>query len=128
MCSKVVKVVASEKVTNPALPLARFKQINNCAFSERSTSGFVLLDFEPEELAKQLTLMEFLIFQQIQLREYINSNWKGPEKTFLSPNICKISDLGNHIVRWLVSEILLVYDFDLRVATLEHIISTMKVI
>lgn len=124
---EVFKIKPIMNCPSPFLPVATFKKKHKGAFIERSPSKFVLLDFEPEELARQMTLMDFAIFQQIHPRELIDGNWSKTEKLFNAPNVCKLAQLANHIVQWLVSEIVLVTDMTVRITTMEHIISTARV-
>jgi hypothetical protein len=112
----------------PYLPSAKTKKKHKGAFIDRSQSKFVLLDFEPEELARQMTLMDFSIFKKVEPREWIDNNWVKTEKLFNAPNVCKLAQLGNHFGRWLVSEIVLISDPALRLQTLEHMITTARVI
>jgi hypothetical protein len=89
--------------------------------------GFVILDFSAVELARQLTLLEFQIFQGINAREFLESNWKKKDKN-LAPNITKLSQWSNSVIGWMISEILSVKDLKNRAATLQRVISVGDVI
>jgi hypothetical protein len=90
--------------------------------------GFVMLDFNPVELARQLTLLEFQIFKGINGREFLDSNWKKKEKQALAPNISKLTQWSNSVISWMISEILSVKDLKNRAATLQKLISVGDVI
>jgi hypothetical protein len=115
------------RIIAPKIPVETFKKKYESAYDERLASKFVILDFEPAELARQLTLMDFSIFKKIKPREWIDNNWVKTEKLSNAPNLNKLLQLNNHIVNWIVSEIVLVLDRDLRVKTMEHLIKTMTV-
>jgi hypothetical protein len=115
------------RIIAPKIPVENFKQKYKSAYDERITSAFVILDFEPAELARQMTLMEFSIFKKVKPREWIDNNWVKTEKLSNAPNVCKLSQLDNHIVNWIVSELILVSDAELRAKTMEHLIKTMQV-
>ncbi|KAF2074282.1 hypothetical protein CYY_004415 [Polysphondylium violaceum] len=65
-----------------------------------------ILAIPAEEIAKQLTLIEFDIFSKIQSNEFLNQAW-AKEKTFhLAPNIRAAIDRFNLVTKW-VSTIIL---------------------
>jgi len=65
-----------------------------------------ILALPAEEIAKQLTLIEFDIFSKIQSNEFLNQAW-SKEKTFhLAPNIRAAIDRFNLVTKW-VSTIIL---------------------
>ncbi|TPX55448.1 hypothetical protein PhCBS80983_g05300 [Powellomyces hirtus] len=69
-----------------------------------------LLDFEPLELARQLTLMEFELFKAIRSREYLDLAWMKETKETEAPNILRMTRWSNHVVQWIVTEIVSVKD------------------
>lgn len=123
----VIKIAPLMQMPASHIPSATFKKTHKGAFVERSQSKYVLLDFEPEELARQMTLMDFAIFKQIEPRELIDNNWIKAEKLFNAPNVCKLTLLANQFVNWMVSEIVLVSDHALREKTMDHVVLTAKV-
>ncbi|KAJ3178221.1 hypothetical protein HDU87_003773 [Geranomyces variabilis] len=64
-----------------------------------------LVDFEPLELARQLTLMEFDLFKAIRSKEYLDLAWMKDSKETDAPNILRMTRWSNHVVQWIVSEI-----------------------
>eukprot|EP01089_Gocevia_fonbrunei_P011862 TRINITY_DN2635_c0_g2_i1.p1 TRINITY_DN2635_c0_g2~~TRINITY_DN2635_c0_g2_i1.p1 ORF type:complete len:409 (-),score=64.63 TRINITY_DN2635_c0_g2_i1:8-1234(-) len=54
-----------------------------------------LLDWDPEEIARQLTLIEFEIFRRIQPKEFLNQAWNKNGKMVSARNICELIDRFN---------------------------------
>ncbi|KAJ3015789.1 UNVERIFIED_CONTAM: hypothetical protein HDU68_012566 [Siphonaria sp. JEL0065] len=65
-----------------------------------------ILDIDPLELARQLTLIEAELFVNIKPREFLDMAWMKDNKEIKSPNITKMVHWSNHVVQWLASEIL----------------------
>lgn len=82
------------------------------------------LDIDATEFARQITLIEFELFRTLRSREFLNLSWMKDEKDVLAPNIMRIMRWTNHVISWLISEIVLVKDsIKLRVATLEKVLA-----
>ncbi|KAJ3148781.1 hypothetical protein HDU86_007336 [Geranomyces michiganensis] len=64
-----------------------------------------LIDFEPLEMARQLTLIEFDLFKAIRSKEYLDLAWMKDSKETDAPNILRITRWSNHVVQWIVTEI-----------------------
>lgn len=63
------------------------------------------MDIDPLELARQLTLVEADLFVNIKSREFIDLAWMKNDKTQRAPNIVRMTQWSNHVVQWLVTEI-----------------------
>eukprot|EP00833_Pecoramyces_ruminatium_P004945 jgi/Orpsp1_1/1178977/evm.model.c7180000067449.2 len=85
-------------------------------------SHLSFLDFDPVEIANQLTHIEFDLFKVIKKEEFLDLAWMKDNKEELAPNLCKIAQWSNHVVHWLISEIVLQENFKLRVTMLERIL------
>ena len=100
------------------------KRIDNNIIKEESShkqlSG--ILDYDPVDVSRQITLNDFKYFKLVGPRELIDSNWTKKEKDTLSPNICKLSEWTSSATMWIVSEILSVTDLIRRISILAHII------
>ncbi|KAJ3128233.1 hypothetical protein HK100_009303 [Physocladia obscura] len=82
------------------------------------------LDIDPIELARQLTLIESDLFVQIKPREFLDMAWMKDNKETKSPNITKMVHWSNHVVQWIVTEILAVKEsHKLRALIFERVIS-----
>ncbi|KAJ3074393.1 hypothetical protein HDU98_011368 [Podochytrium sp. JEL0797] len=83
-----------------------------------------ILDIDPLELARQLTLMEAELFVQIKPRELLDMAWMKDNKELKSPNITKMVHWSNHVVQWLATEVLSVKEsHKLRSQVFERVIS-----
>lgn len=60
-------------------------------------SQLTFLAFHPEEIARQLTLIEFNIFQSIKPSECMGQCWAKKEKQFKSPNILNMIQRFNKV-------------------------------
>lgn len=62
-----------------------------------------ILYYEPEEIARQITLIEHELLVQVDKREMIKTRWMTPEK---SPTLSTRSDRTNAFAYWLAYELL----------------------
>nr|KAJ3420617.1 hypothetical protein HK105_005467 [Polyrhizophydium stewartii] len=87
-----------------------------------------LADLDALEVARQLTLIEFELFNAIKARlcsprEFLDLAWMKDDKETRAPNIIRMVRWSNHVVHWLVSEIVAVKDnIKQRAAMMEKII------
>jgi len=61
-------------------------------------------DFDDLEVARQITLMEFEWFSQIQPTEFLSQNWVQSKSD--APNICEMIKRSNKIPYWVATEIM----------------------
>ncbi|KAI8848736.1 ras guanine nucleotide exchange factor domain-containing protein [Chytridium lagenaria] len=71
---------------------------------------FKLIDLEPLEIARQITIIESDLFLSIQVREFLDLAWMKDDKEIRAPNITRMIQWSNHVVHWIVSEIVAVKD------------------
>lgn len=74
------------------------------------------------ELARQLTLIEYKLYQAIKPSECIDQNWMSKRKEELAPNILKMISRFNYMSNWIQSEIVKCADLSQRAQILRHII------
>jgi hypothetical protein len=72
------------------------------------------MDLDPLETARQLTLIEHELFFNIKVfwciynlqpREFLDCAWMKDTKETFAPNIMKMVRWSNHVVAWLVTEV-----------------------
>lgn len=64
-----------------------------------------LMDINDEELARQLTLMEFETFRAIRPSELLNQVWNKPKQRHRAPNVVKMIRRFNEISNWVATSI-----------------------
>ncbi|KAI8910301.1 ras guanine nucleotide exchange factor domain-containing protein [Gorgonomyces haynaldii] len=96
------KKTPNKDVRKSFLQLAFTAPVENC---------WKLAELDPLEVARQLTLMEYDMFQSIKKpRELLDCNWMKEDKEVLAPNIIRMVRWSNHVVEWLVTEIVTIRD------------------
>lgn len=65
-----------------------------------------LLDFNSEELARQLTLIEFNLYRNIKAWEFFNQAWTKKNKETACLNVLKMIKRFNEVSGWVADEIL----------------------
>ncbi|KAJ3416526.1 hypothetical protein HDV05_001263 [Chytridiales sp. JEL 0842] len=92
----------------------------------KQSDGEIKLRFgelDPVEIARQLTLIEFELFASMKPREFLDLAWMKDDKETRAPNITKMIQWSNHVVNWIVSEIVSIRDnVKTRAQTLEKVI------
>ena len=56
-----------------------------------------ILEFDPLDIASQLSVMENELFQAIQPWEFLNQGWLKSNKELLSPNLLKMIRFSNKV-------------------------------
>ncbi|KAJ8293602.1 Cell division control protein 25 [Rhodotorula toruloides] len=88
----------------------------------RNLKKIKLVDIEPLELARQLTIMDGRLFQRITPQECLSKAWP---KQFGSeaPNISAMIDMSNAVTRWVTESILAQEDLKKRAAVVKHFVA-----
>jgi hypothetical protein len=68
--------------------------------------GNALTDWDPAEVARQLTLIQFDTFRKIPIGEFFNQNWSKTDTEKYAPNITNYLNSSNKFVNYLVALIL----------------------
>jgi len=79
-------------------------------------------DIHPEELARQLSLIEFNYWKAIRPHEFMNQAWMGRDGPAKAPHITAMIRMTNNVTRWVMSEILAAADVRRRVVVLNTFI------
>ena len=86
-----------------------------------------LADLDPIEVARQLTLLEYDLYCKIKPREFTGLAWMKDHKEVRAPNIIKMVRWSNHVIKWLVTEIVVLKDsLKARAAMMEKIVMMAK--
>eukprot|EP00007_Cunea_sp_BSH-02190019_P009143 CAMPEP_0174245230 /NCGR_PEP_ID=MMETSP0417-20130205/38007_1 /TAXON_ID=242541 /ORGANISM="Mayorella sp, Strain BSH-02190019" /LENGTH=981 /DNA_ID=CAMNT_0015324989 /DNA_START=75 /DNA_END=3020 /DNA_ORIENTATION=- len=85
------------RTTPPAPEVTNMDQIVSRQFTIRDVSSV--------EMARQLTLMEHVLYKKLQPKEFIGLCWSKKNKECLAPNILAAIRGFNHISMWVCTEI-----------------------
>ena len=87
-------------------PPFSLKQLITKKKSESSTPETkCILEFDPQEIARQLTLIEYQLFASINTREFLDLSWMKKDKNDKSPTIIQFTKWSSHVSFWVVTEI-----------------------
>lgn len=78
----------------------------NTTISDVGSIVFSCQQVSPAELAAQITLLDFPIFNAIQPEELTSCGWTKKNKHTLAPNVVAFTKRFNHTTFWTVQEIL----------------------
>jgi len=84
-------------------------------FSELIYPVVQLIEFDPVEIARQITIIESQMFREVRPQEFLNQSWTKKDKELRSPNLLKMIRLFNKISNWVYSEIVQTEHFMTRV-------------
>eukprot|EP01098_Paradermamoeba_levis_P016727 TRINITY_DN9231_c0_g1_i1.p1 TRINITY_DN9231_c0_g1~~TRINITY_DN9231_c0_g1_i1.p1 ORF type:complete len:652 (-),score=199.83 TRINITY_DN9231_c0_g1_i1:128-2083(-) len=70
------------------------------------SSNLTLFDVDEEEIARQLTLVEFEIYSSIKASELLNQSWNKPKLKHRSPNVLQMIARFNDLSNWVTATIL----------------------
>lgn len=65
-----------------------------------------LFDVDEEEIARQLTLIDFEIYSSIKMSELLNQSWNKPKLRHRSPNVIRMINRFNETNLWVATSIL----------------------
>eukprot|EP01156_Anaeramoeba_ignava_P021511 Anaeramoba_ignava/c19193_g1_i2.p1 GENE.c19193_g1_i2~~c19193_g1_i2.p1 ORF type:complete len:535 (-),score=203.66 c19193_g1_i2:48-1652(-) len=65
-----------------------------------------IFDIDEEEIARQLTIIDFEIFQKIQSSELLNKAWTNPKLKHRTPNVIQLIYRYNDLSKWVPNSIL----------------------
>jgi len=87
-----------------------------------SPDGTSIMVFDPVEVARQLTLMDFRMVSRLTVHDLFDSAWQGPQKHEAAPNLVPYTERFNHVTFWVVTEILMSWNSHERVKKIEWFI------
>eukprot|EP01094_Clydonella_sp_ATCC50884_P016857 TRINITY_DN2846_c0_g1_i1.p1 TRINITY_DN2846_c0_g1~~TRINITY_DN2846_c0_g1_i1.p1 ORF type:complete len:1130 (-),score=536.32 TRINITY_DN2846_c0_g1_i1:96-3485(-) len=86
------------------------------------TGSLTLMDIHPEELARQLTLIEYDLYKNIKPWECLNQSWAKKDKETRAPNILAMIQRFNQVSNWVATEVVKVEQVKQRAKVLQHVI------
>eukprot|EP01114_Cavostelium_apophysatum_P018878 TRINITY_DN5933_c0_g1_i1.p1 TRINITY_DN5933_c0_g1~~TRINITY_DN5933_c0_g1_i1.p1 ORF type:complete len:537 (+),score=114.94 TRINITY_DN5933_c0_g1_i1:70-1680(+) len=89
------RVQSSKDIPRTIEPLSRSGPSNT----------LVLIDIDPLEVARQLTLIEYDLYSKIIPKECLNQNWTRPDKEALSPHVVALIERFNTTSNWVITTV-----------------------
>lgn len=74
--------------------------------TKSALSNMSILDWPSLEIARQLTIIEYEVFELIQPKECLSQSWNKDNKFQKAPNISNMIAMTNRVVAWVSFEIL----------------------
>lgn len=71
-----------------------------------NVESLTLMDISPIEFARQLSLIEWKLWESIRPWEFLNKSWMKSDKELKAPNIVKMTHHFNFIASWVATEII----------------------
>ncbi|KAI3651224.1 hypothetical protein MP228_004705 [Amoeboaphelidium protococcarum] len=81
-----------------------------------------LFNCDPEEIARQLTLIEFQLFDNVMPYEFLNQSWTKEDASIRAPGIMKITKRFNEVAFWVAKSVLEVKSLNERVKRMSRLI------
>ena len=101
--------------------------VNNKKKSKTSVNRIVyefdILKYSSQDIATELTRVNYLLFSKIQVKEFLKGAFSGRDKYKTSPNICNLIKRFNLLSNWVIEEILAYDHAEKRAAILLKFIS-----
>ncbi|KAL6058531.1 Son of sevenless 1 [Balamuthia mandrillaris] len=79
-------------------------------------------DIHPQEIARQLTLIEHNLYRAIQPIECLDQRWTQPDKQKLAPNVIALIDRFNKVSKWASTDLVRTQDLKSRAVVLNRFI------
>ena len=83
---------------------------------------FRLIDIDPLEMARQLTILDSSLYDRIEDIEFVDKAWSNKENTKAAPNIRMMIRLSNQVTGWVAETILSEYDVKRRSSLMKYFI------
>ena len=91
-------------------------------FKTKKKAKFDINEWNPKIIAKQLTLISYNLYSNIETKEFLNACWTKKNKLIDAPNIFKLIDRFNLLTYWVVEEVLSYNDKNGRAECIEKLI------
>ncbi|KAI9323266.1 ras guanine nucleotide exchange factor domain-containing protein [Dichotomocladium elegans] len=103
--AQLERLVAKKRLDNPLRTMVSTPRNAPEPIIPRKLTNFKLLDINPLETARQLTLMDFGLYCMIRPSECLNKGWSSPDKT-KSPHIRHYIEYNNQLTAWVSDSVL----------------------
>jgi len=90
---------------------------------ESTATGLRVVDFDPLELARQITLIEFEMFKTIKPTEFLDQAWLSKDKEKLAPGILSMTKWSTNVSKWVITEIVMEGNIKVRAALYERFVA-----
>lgn len=87
----------------------------------RRLNKFQLLDVDPLELARQMTIQDFTLYENIHAVEFLQKAWSDKSRNF-APNITALIWQSNRLTAWIAATILDEADAKRRAHLIKHFV------
>jgi hypothetical protein len=91
-------------------------------FKVKKKAKFDINEWNPKIIAKQLTLISYNLYSNIEIKEFLNACWTKKNKLIEAPNIFKLINRFNLLTYWVVEEVLSYDDKNRRAECIEKLI------
>eukprot|EP00004_Rigifila_ramosa_P020208 TRINITY_DN5232_c0_g1_i1.p1 TRINITY_DN5232_c0_g1~~TRINITY_DN5232_c0_g1_i1.p1 ORF type:complete len:1294 (+),score=320.90 TRINITY_DN5232_c0_g1_i1:317-3883(+) len=119
----LMKLLEKKKQERGKLVITREQKPPAPLVTKQLLSGkFDLLDVDPLEVARQLTLIESEIFNEIESKECLTQAWNSRDKETAAPHITKLIARFNDVSSWVATEIVSQSNLKTRTRTLRRFI------
>eukprot|EP01133_Synstelium_polycarpum_P003446 gene3446-3915_t len=103
---KILKLDSLSTEERNATKGAKSSKIGGLRMMAWKSSMTDILVMPAEDIARQLTLIEFSIYSKIQTSEFLNQSWVKEKTRHLAPNIRAAIDRFNMMTKWVCTVIL----------------------
>jgi len=81
-----------------------------------------LVDIDPVEIARQLTLFEFSSFEKLTAKELLGASWMKETKEWTAPNVTQVIWRSNQMTEWVSTYLCTIKNLKERKKALKHLI------
>jgi hypothetical protein len=75
-------------------------------FPDTPSAVLSVFDFDPEEIARQMTIIDFSLFARIKPSELLNQAWQKPKYKERAQNLLRLVERMNNLTLWVATTVL----------------------
>jgi hypothetical protein len=100
------KPLAPEKPIKPVRHMCEVSVCAHCRVRDALlVQSFSWLDYHPTEIARQMTLIEYDMYKNIKVFEFLGNGWARKDKEKRAPNILAMTRRFNNVSAWIQTQI-----------------------